>query len=240
MRAFYGTACLLLVLLAGYLGVCNARYKAMLPEKALRKTPKEADFKADAPKGEDRGAKLPEIKTVWEKDVFAQGRGSVEKQDSALAAARQVDLELIGICKFGETSGAVIGSKSRGQLANAPGAPPGAQGAEPKSGRKFYTVGQRLGNGYMLKDVQSDKAILSRGSEELVLKIQFESDSSKGRRLASVSFKAAEPPQGPPAQQGAPPEGAQQPASQEPKAPAKALPKPPTAPPMAPKRDVMT
>ena len=248
MRVYYGIATVLLGIIAIYLSVCHLRFKPSPPDKALTKTPKESEFRLEAPKAEDRGAKLPDIKIVWEKDVFSQFRGVAERMDTGLAAAKQVDLELIGICKFGETSGAVIGSKSAGgQLAtpgpNIPGIPgaPTAQPA-PKSGRKFYAIGQRVGNGFVLKEVLADRVVLARGSEELVLKIQFESDSSNGRRLASVSFKQEAKPavQGDEQKPQAPVAGETEPPADNSTAKAKGLPKPPPPPAMAPRGDIMT
>jgi hypothetical protein len=237
MRLCYAIAGVLLLLLAFWLGACHLRFKAPPPEKALAKTPKEADFKRAPAKAEDRAAKIPDIKPVWEKNVFSQSRGNAEKPEAG-AAAKQIDLELIGICKFGTVSGAVIGSKSRGLPAPAaPGGIPAAGGdAQSKSGRKFYSVGQKLANGFQLKEVHGDRVVLARGGEELVLKIQFESDSSKSRRLASVNYKISEPAAPAPGSQAAPQDPRQQGLEDAPKG----LPRPPAAPPMAVKREAMS
>jgi hypothetical protein len=114
------------------------------------------------------------------------------------------DYELIGICAFGDVSGIIVSDK-RGAMAgimNAAqqrGGPPGAPGAlgmpqqssdSKPSSKRFYKIGETLNNGYTLEKTTNDSAILSRGNEQIVLKLEYDDSGSK-MRLASAATEQA-------------------------------------------------
>lgn len=239
MRLYYGLAAAFLSILALFLGVWNIRYSPSPPEKALSRTPKGSETSYPEAKASDRAASLPDIKAVWDRNLFDPARGAAEKMEEGVAAAKRADLELIGICKFGEVSGAIIVNKSSSPAQGAaPGQQPGQPGASKGKGEKrYYNIGQRMSNGFVLKEVYGDHVILARGNEEMVLKLQFGDDSSN-KRIASVGIKPEPPKEEPPPATTPDGQAQPEPGKSDDKRP-KGLPKPPAPPPMR-MKNIMT
>jgi hypothetical protein len=228
------------------LGLINIKFKPTQPDKTLKRTPKESEVKYPVPQEPNRGNELPQLAIMWEKNLFTQGRGSAEKTEGN--SLKYNDLELVGICKFGEKSGAIIVNKNgpsapsiqqlppqQGQNAQGGNNPKQQPGQAPKAlgktEKRFYQLGQRLPNGFILKEIKQESVILARGSEEVVLKIQVGSKEG-AKRVAS--FKPVETPH----VNTAPPVKEEQPKAQESvkeqetKGREKGLPKPPPPPPI--------
>lgn len=201
MRKKYIAITVFLGLMALLLAFMNFEFKASPPDKALRRTPKEAEIKYPSVLEANRGAELPQLSILWDKNLFSQGRRSGDKGDDSANPVKFNDLELVGICKFGESAGAIIvnkGNASHPLPPNLPGANPAMKGKVPglnnmvrpnKADKRFYQLGQRMPNGFTLKEITTDSVVLARGSEEIVLKIQI---GSKDGLKRMASFKPIE------------------------------------------------
>lgn len=237
MKLYYAaTACVLSILLILLLAA-HLSFKASLPDKVLRKSPREATIKYPVPQEQNRSSNIPQMTVIWEKNLFLPSRGAQDKGEAVSDKAKHSDLELVGICKFGTVSGAIIVNKNRSQENFAPPVqgnqklPPQlkaqTQGGKPE--KRYFQQGQRMSNGYLLKEIHSDHVVLSRGNEEVILKLQF-GDEGSTKRLASMSFKPIEKSETvSPAGEtiSAPPEQDAKPDQSKP-----ALPTPPSPPPM--------
>ena len=157
----------------------HGEYITPVADKALKKTPTKADVSLPL-KGDGTG--LVSLEPIWHRSLFAAYRGETETakvaEPSAADARKRAVMELIGVCKFGSFSGATILDKT--PVRRTPGQTP------KKAGAVFYRLGETLGSGYVLKKVMRNSVILVRGSSELVLEMDFGSDTSKKRNDAEV------------------------------------------------------
>ena len=103
----------------------------------------------------------------------------------------------MGVCSFGEISGAIILDKQASAAATSPqpsrlrnkGIP--SPGAASATAPRFYKLGEQLENGFTLSEINSDSIVLSRGREQIVLKLEFEDEGSTSRITASAEAAAA-------------------------------------------------
>ncbi len=200
MKIYYAGASLVLSILLIAVLTAHLKFKISEPDKILRKSPREATVKYPLPQEQNRSANIPQMTVIWEKNLFLPSRGAQDKGEVLADKAKHSDLELVGICKFGTVSGAIIVNKNRSQENFVPPPQPGAQNHPPqlkaqaqgaKPEKRYFQQGQRMSNGYLLKEIHNDHVVLSRGNEEVILKLQF-GDESSTKRLASMSFKPVE------------------------------------------------
>ncbi len=198
MKIYYAAATVVLSIVLIIMLAAHLNFKSSEPDKILRKTPREASLKYPVPQEQNRSSNIPQMTVIWEKNLFLPSRGAQDKGEAVADKAKHSDLELVGICKFGAVSGAIIVNKNRAQeniVPPAQGTLPAqmkaqqAQGAKPE--KRYFQQGQRMSSGYLLKEIHNDHVVLSRGNEEVILKLQF-GDESSNKRLASMSFKPVE------------------------------------------------
>jgi hypothetical protein len=160
-------------------------------------------------------ASVEDADTLWQQTLFRPERTEDITQPAAeevAAGAVAVDLELVGLARIGERFVAVIVSyrgqprraapgapgmaptARRGAAARAAAAAPAGPGAEavPEGppDRHVYKVGDKIGeSGYVLKEIRlkEKEAVLARGSEERVLKLDATDEQSSGRREVAVT-----------------------------------------------------
>ncbi|MCK5801360.1 MAG: hypothetical protein KAI66_00940 [Lentisphaeria bacterium] len=148
--------------------------------------------------------------TLWKQSLFRPDRTEEEKKENegANAAAKPalppVDMELLGTAKIADRQVAIIIVKKKGRsrpVRRVRGRPVKLPPAEevgddtdkrdPK--RHIKRVGDEVGStGYIVKEIHFGEVMLTRGDEELVLRIQTDDASSLKRREAAA--KAAPKP----------------------------------------------
>ena len=206
MRSFYIFLNLFLFLLAALLFAVNISFKKQLPDKILSTAPVLNETAQSANKTKSGREEIPDIASLWENNLFSPYRSG--EGGSLLGPARPTGLELLGICSFDKVSGAIIldkqasaatqPSRLRNRSVSAPG---GASARAPG----FYKLGEQLDNGFTLSEINADSIVLSRGREQIVLKLEFESEGSISRNTsaaeaasaaaASAALKTAQKPQ---------------------------------------------
>ena len=168
-------------------------YQSPSVDKIIAATPKKEtkEFKAAQV---NRGSDLPKLSSLWQKNLFDPSRGGHDeegKKDDPASRERS-ELELVGICKFGNYAGAIIsvknGSQRRMQQPQSP-LKPGEKktgiAEKPPKARKYYKQGERVGNGYLLSKINDDSVVLSRDNEEIVLKMEY-ADKHSIKRIAKT------------------------------------------------------
>ncbi len=157
-------------------------YEEPTQDKILTKTPAGPEA---LPTPDLKGRELPDLEPIWERSLFAEYRGEVDTQAAQQAKVQptNVSMELIGIIKLGNTSGAIIIDKSparRGRVSTT---------AQKKGGRpsKYYRLNQVLANGYKLAKINKDSVIMISGNTEIELKMEFGDMSSLSRNKKEVS-----------------------------------------------------
>ena len=192
MRSFYIFLNLFLFLLAALLFAVNISFKKQIPDKILSTAPVLNETAQSANKTKSGREEIPDIASLWENNLFSPYRSG--EGGSLLGPARPTGLELLGICSFDKVSGAIIldkqasaatqPSRLRNRSVSAPG---GASATAPR----FYKLGEPLDNGFTLSEINSDSIVLSRGREQIVLKLEFEGESSISRNAAAAEAAVA-------------------------------------------------
>lgn len=133
-----------------------------------------------------------------EQNIFTPGRGRQEENTGKkVTAVNRPTLLLLGICRIGDVSGAIIADKNavRSSPSNLPPNPipnripgrPGAPGPMPiaklpqtaakparkaSEGKRFFKVGEVVKDGFVLKEVKVDSVVLASGRDQMELKLQ--------------------------------------------------------------------
>ncbi len=190
MKAALYITCIASGVLLILMSQLHLSYQAPSVDKIVAATPQKEvkEFKVSRI---NRGSDLPKLSSLWQKNLFDPsrgGRGEDGKKDEPASRERS-ELELVGICKFGNYAGAIISVKNASQRAPQQAPKPGekkpASAEKPPKARKFYKQGERVGNGYLLAKINDDSVVLSRDNEEIVLTIKF-ADKSSISRIAKV------------------------------------------------------
>ncbi len=200
MKVFYILLNIFLFILAVLLFAMNLSFKPHLPDRILSSAPdmNKAMFAVKAVKAEREPP--PNPSALWENNLFSPYR-SGDSGPLLGAGARPVGMELLGVCRFGDVAGAIILDK---QASAAPASPQtrlrgprstGSAVVAPQGGGgnapKFCKLGEQLDNGFTLTEVTNDTAVLSRGREQIVLKIDPESEASIQRNASAAEAAAA-------------------------------------------------
>jgi hypothetical protein len=131
---------------------------------------------------------IPDIASLWDNNLFSPYRTG--DGGPLLGAAKPTGMELIGVCSFGDVAGAIMLDRQASVAASQPGRLRNkgvlSQGASATAPR-FYKLGEQLENGFTLSEINSDSVVLSRGREQIVLKLEFEDDGSASRISAAAS-----------------------------------------------------
>lgn len=194
MRSFYIFLNIFLFIFAALLLAVNISFKPQPPDKILSMAPVLNETVQSAEKVKGGREEIPEIAALWENNLFSPYRSG--EGGSLLGAAKPTGLELLGVCSFGEVSGAIILDKQASaavtsqpsRLRNRGIPSPGAASA---TAPRFYKLGEQLENGFTLSEINSDSIVLSRGREQIVLKLEFEDEGSASRIIASAEAAAA-------------------------------------------------
>lgn len=101
-----------------------------------------------------------------EGNLFHPLRGAAVPAEQEKAAAKPSarpptagKFELTGIFSFGDARGAIIAGAEQ----------PQAVGPKPVKPKQLYREGDPVGGGYVVRKLEKDRAVLSRGSEKTVL-----------------------------------------------------------------------
>ena len=120
----------------------------------------------DAP--ETAEAKRPEVKAadLAAGNLFHPLRGAAVPAEQEKAAAKPSarppaagKFELTGIFSFGDARGVIITGAEQSQAA----------GKKPVKPKQLYREGDPVGGGYVVRKIEKDRAVLTRGSEKTVL-----------------------------------------------------------------------
>ena len=194
MRSFYIFLNIFLFIMAVLLLAVNISFKPYPPDKILSMAPVLNETVQSGQKIKGGKEEISEIASLWENNLFSPYRSG--EGGPLLGAARPTGMELLGVCSFGEVSGAIIVDKQTsaaavpqpGRLRNRGGASSGAASATMP---RFYKLGEQLENGFTLSEINFDSIVLSRGREQIVLKLEFEGESSISRNAAAAEAAVA-------------------------------------------------
>jgi len=170
----------LLLAAIGWVLYFHSEYQEPPPDKILSKTPRQAEA---IPRIQPKISPVINLEPVWKRSLFASYRGeSLTHEQHVAAPQKKAAMELIGICKFGKTTGAIIIDKTPQRSMRRP-----LPGQTSKTGRsKYYRLGQTLVSGYTLKAIHKKSVVLVRGSEELELGLEFGDSTSLARNKTEV------------------------------------------------------
>jgi len=126
---------------------------------------------------------------LWTENLFDPLRGNLNNIGTE-SITEPNDMELIGICSTDDLKGAIILIKksnsriSSKYLKKKNNAKTNALVSQKK---RFFKVEERLPNGYTLKEVKPEFVLLSKGNEQVLLKLKFDDPSSTSRSSATNS-----------------------------------------------------
>ncbi|MFA6291881.1 MAG: hypothetical protein WC637_08885 [Victivallales bacterium] len=194
MRSFYIFLNIFLLLLAVLLLAVNISLTPSPPDKILSMAPVLNESVQASQKTKGGKETPPDIASLWENNLFSPYRSG--EGGSLLGPARPTGMELLGVCSFGEVSGAIIIDKQASaaaapQLGRLRGRGTPSPGGPSATAPRFYKLGEQLENGFSLSEINSDSIVLSRGREQIVLKLEFEGESSISRNAAAAEAAAA-------------------------------------------------
>lgn len=195
MKSFYIFLNIFLVIVAVLLLAVNFSFKPYPPDKILSMAPVLNENVQLAQKIKSGREEVPDIASLWENNLFSAYRSG--EGGPLLGPAKPTGMELLGVCSFGDISGAIIIDKQAsatalpqaGRLRNR--VPLASSGAAGGNAPRFYKLGEQLENGFTLSEINSDSVVLSRGREQIVLKLEFEGESSISRNAAAAEAAAA-------------------------------------------------
>ena len=158
MRLFYLISILVLTFLSIGLSLAHLYWRPAPPDPAVRWTVPANELAPPPP----RARHDTSIQTIREQNLFSPSRGSVIADNRPSAAKRNPPprFELVGICRIGNCSGAIIEVKN---------APSGLKTDAKK--RHYYTLNDDVGGGFILTSVGENSVIVKRQHETLELKI---------------------------------------------------------------------
>ena len=192
MRTFYIFLNLALFILVVLLLVLNLSFKSQPPDKILSMAPVLNENVQLAQKMKGGREEIPDIASLWDNNLFSPYRTG--DGGPLLGAARPTGMELVGVCSFGDVAGAIMLDKQASAAAPQPGRLRNkgviSQGASATAPR-FYKLGEQLENGFTLSEINSDSVVLSRGREQIVLKLEFEDEGSSSRISAAAAASEA-------------------------------------------------
>lgn len=196
MKSFYIFLNVFLVIVAVLLLAVNLSFKPYPPDKILSMAPVLNENVQATQKIKGGREEVPDIASLWENNLFSAYRSG--EGGPLLGPAKPTGMELLGVCSFGDVSGAIIIDKQTSATAlpqpgrlRSRGIPSPAGGAAGGIAPRFYKLGEQLENGFTLSEINSDSVVLSRGREQIVLKLEFEGESSISRNAAAAEAAAA-------------------------------------------------
>ncbi|HPN84986.1 MAG TPA: hypothetical protein PK821_06580 [Victivallales bacterium] len=191
MKKLYIFGNILLLLTTLLLSYFNLSFKKSPPDPLIGKTTEVSSIVSAQPKSQSRKDKTQNFSPLWDDNLFSPYR--MKDEGEGFPSLNVSGLELIGICKYGDVSGAIILDKSSSQNAANPrlpnplipqrGKPGVAKGELPQ----FYKQDDSLANGFVVREIQQDSVLLTRGREQVTLPIEFEDSESMSR--AEAAFK---------------------------------------------------
>ncbi len=195
MKLFYIALNIFLFIMIVLLTALNLTFKPHAADKILTSAP---DFNKTAfvlkPVKSERET-VAGASALWENNLFSPYRSG--DGGPLLGGARPVGMELLGVSRLGDIAGAIIIDKTP---STAPAAMPSrirgnrgpASVAAPQANApKFWKLGEQLQNGFFLSEVNSDSVVLSRGREQIVLKLDYSSQESLSRNASAAEAAAA-------------------------------------------------
>ncbi len=188
MKSFYIFLNVFLFILAVLLFALNVSFKQYPPDKILSMAPVLNGNAQSAQKIKGGREEIPDIASLWDNNLFSPYRSG--EGGPLLGAAKPTGMELLGVCVFGEVSGAIVLDKQAAaavslqpsRLRNRGIPSPGGASA---NAPRFYKLGEQLENGFTLSEINPDSIVLSRGREQIVLKLEFEDEGSSSRITAA-------------------------------------------------------
>ena len=167
------------------LTLLHISYKKPHADSALENTPLDSNVNV-SPTFKTFGSPLSETRLAYvgDHDLFNPTRGvdpNKVKQVVTEKTIKKNQLEVMGLFQFGKMKGAIIASvaaRSKGNLEK----------------KQFYTIGEKIaGTSYILQDVkpEEEKAIVTLGATQYVLKLEQDDKSSEARRRSAVAASNA-------------------------------------------------
>lgn len=143
----------IVMLLDSYAKNLEAVEKSPAPKKADKKQVKKSRRKGR------RKVMLPDenlVAILKDSNLFEVNRGEEIVKAKAPKAHRNSNFKLVGVFHFGETKGAIITNSNRSQKA---------------SGKNHFSIGEEVGEGYKLYEVEAKSAVLKNGSRKISLEL---------------------------------------------------------------------
>ena len=163
------------------LTLLHISYKKPRADSALDDTPLDSNINVSQT-FKTYGTSLSETRLAYvgDHDLFNPTRGvdpNKIQQVVVEKTIKQNQLEVMGLFQFGKMKGAIIASAA-------------ARSKNNLEKKQFYTIGEKIaGTSYILQDVKPEeqKAIVSLGATQYVLKLEQDDKSSEARRKAAVA-----------------------------------------------------
>ena len=190
MKPFYLILCIILaffILLFIYL---NLVYSPVMIDKKIHKRTTSL-LKAINNTDQNNMAHLsksePPSSKIWKNNLFDPLRGELDSSVSSSASSKEPsDMELIGTCNTTILKGAIILLKNKNfrYSSKLKGKPSPVNN---KQRKRFFKIEERLPNGYTLKEVKANLVTLSKGNQQVQLKLKFDDSSTSGRVSSTTS-----------------------------------------------------
>ena len=151
-------------------------HKAPAPEKALTRTPKEANVAVgDIFIQHKKPTTTSALALIADNDLFAPSRGASATKKNPVIKAKKSQFELIGLCNMGSLKGAMIINTSSRKTSNK---------------KQFYLIDEPIaGTGYKLIDIdpKEETATIGAGNTQYSIKLERDDAGSLRRRTKGES-----------------------------------------------------
>jgi hypothetical protein len=174
MKPFFLTLCIILSFMIFYFLYLQIEYVPIAIDKKVQKNTKSLLLSIRKTINNDVSSskKTNQFSSeIWTHNLFDPLRGGFSGGLSSSNIANEPsDMELVGICNTNSLKGCIILLKKKiSSFGNK------------NQKKRFFAVGERLPNGYILKEVKFDSSTLIRGNEQISLKLNFDDNNSINR-----------------------------------------------------------
>ncbi len=177
---------IILICFTGYLINMHIKYVPREEDPILKTTPKthNKQFTLKKEKRENFNHNI-----IAEKEIFLKNRGTVLEENASSIKKEHPTLELFGTSIFGSYKSAMIIDKRAGRVMRRGRK---KRVATPTKVKKYYKESDTMGNGYTLSKIEKNKVTLTRGSDEIILTLDY-GDSGSDKRITNINnLKKAE------------------------------------------------
>lgn len=170
-------------LIVGLLIFVHLVHKEPQPEIVLSYTPDSPTNKIEPPIQNTPPFAPPTAESLVNTNIFHPDRGKVPpvEAEPAVPPVKSDSLELVGTFTFGDKIGAII--KEQQTAIKRPEEPGGAV-------KKVFYLNEKMGNGCLLKKVESTSVVMEQNGAEFTLVLDFADKGSQERQKSIPAIKA--------------------------------------------------